>query len=59
MTDLVLIAAMVAFIALCVAYVGWCDRIIGPDEPIKEIDTSDAAGVGSATPAPIDKGVHA
>lgn len=33
MTDLVLAVATCAFIALCVAYIGWCDRIIGPDEP--------------------------
>lgn len=33
MTDLVLVVATCAFIALCVAYIGWCDRIIGPDEP--------------------------
>ena len=32
MTDLVLILAMVGFIALCVAYVGWCNRIIGVDD---------------------------
>ena len=31
MADLVLVAVMVAFIALCVGYIGWCDRIIGPD----------------------------
>lgn len=31
MTDLVLVVATLAFIALCVAYVGWCDRIIGDD----------------------------
>ncbi len=32
MADLVLVAAIVAFTALCVAYISWCDRIIGPDD---------------------------
>lgn len=32
MTDLVLVLATLAFVALCVAYVGWCDRIVGPDD---------------------------
>ena len=33
MADLVLVALIIAFTALCVAYISWCDRIIGPDEP--------------------------
>lgn len=32
MADLVLVAVIVSFTALCVAYISWCDRIIGPDE---------------------------
>lgn len=32
MADLVLVSVLVAFIAGCVAYVGWCDRIVGRDE---------------------------
>jgi hypothetical protein len=42
MTDFVLIAALLAFIALCVAYVGWCDRIIGPDEPASDAPSAPA-----------------
>ncbi len=33
MVDLVFIVIVVAFFALCVAYVRVCDRIIGPDAP--------------------------
>ena len=33
MADLVLVALIIAFTALCVAYIWWCERIIGPDEP--------------------------
>ena len=29
MRDVVVLAVIVAFFALCVAYVWWCDRIIG------------------------------
>ena len=32
MADLVFIAIVVAFFALCVGYVRVCDRIIGPDQ---------------------------
>lgn len=32
MADLVLISLLVVFIAGCVGYVGWCDRIVGRDE---------------------------
>ena len=31
MEDLVLVVVIVAFVALCVGYIGWCDRIIEPD----------------------------
>jgi len=30
--DLVYIAIIVAFTALCLAYIAWCDHIIGPDD---------------------------
>ena len=32
MADLVFVSIIVAFFALCVLYLKWCDRIIGPDE---------------------------
>lgn len=32
MRDVVLLATMLGFIALCIAYVRGCDRLIGPDE---------------------------
>lgn len=32
MRDIVLVATVVAFFALAVMYVRWCDRIVGPDE---------------------------
>ena len=31
MNDVVVIALAVGFFSLCVAYIGLCDRIIGPD----------------------------
>jgi hypothetical protein len=31
MRDLLMLLTVAAFFALCVAYVWWCDRIIGPD----------------------------
>ena len=41
MRDVVVLAVITAFFALCVAYVWWCDRIIGPDP-----DVSDDHAVG-------------
>jgi hypothetical protein len=41
--DLVFVVVVVAFFALCVAYVRLCDRIIGPDAP--------GRGPAAATPA--------
>ena len=45
MSDVLMLTAIVAFFALCVAYVSWCDRIIGPDpfEANGEIGTRDEA----------------
>ena len=40
MADVIFVAVICAFFALCVVYVRWCDRIIGPDV------TSPAAGAG-------------
>ena len=31
MADVIFVAVICAFFALCVVYVRWCDRIIGPD----------------------------
>ena len=33
MADTLMIAIMIGFIALCVAYTRWCDSIIGREEP--------------------------
>ena len=38
MRDLVVLAVIACFFALCVAYVRWCDRIIGPDPDLDEAD---------------------
>ena len=32
MADLIFIAVICAFFALCVLYIRWCDRMIGPDD---------------------------
>jgi hypothetical protein len=32
MGDVVMVATMVAFVLLCVGYVGWCDRILTSDD---------------------------
>lgn len=37
MADLIFVAVIIGFIALCVAYIGWCDRIIGPDDPPADV----------------------
>ena len=57
MADVIFVAVICAFFALCVVYIRWCDRIIGPDEfsaPASEnrlgtadIEVSSASQVGS------------
>jgi hypothetical protein len=47
MADLLMVLLMVAFVALCVAYVGWCDRIIGPD-PVRTPDDATTDGGSDA-----------
>jgi hypothetical protein len=63
MKDVIVVAIIAVFFALCVAYVRWCDRIIGPDpddlrdddvdEPIIEgvVDVAAAAGATPVTGA--------
>jgi len=34
--DVIVIALAVGFFGLCVAYIGLCDRIIGPDPIVDE-----------------------
>ena len=50
MYDVIFLATIVAFFALCVAYIRACDRIIGPDaefELVVDGDDDDAdAGPG-------------
>jgi hypothetical protein len=44
-TDLLFVAIVVAFFAVCVGYVRVCDRIIGPDPTGREpVDPAVAAG---------------
>ena len=37
MRDVIVVAVIAMFFALCVAYVRWCDHIIGPD-PVDQPD---------------------
>lgn len=47
MRDLLMLLLTGAFFALCVAYVQWCDRIIGPDPA--EPSTGEPQREGAAT----------
>ena len=42
MGDLIFVAATIAFFAIAVLYVNWCDRIIGPDEFTSEAPASES-----------------
>jgi hypothetical protein len=44
--DVLFVALLLAFFAVCVAYVSWCDRMIGPDP------SPDAAPDDSTVAAP-------
>ena len=42
MRDVIVVAIIAVFFALCVAYVRWCDRIIGPDpDDLRDDDVDD------------------
>jgi hypothetical protein len=69
MRDVIVVAIIAVFFALCVAYVRWCDRIIGPDPddlrdddidhaPTFADDVVDVAATAGATPIE-PTGVHA
>jgi hypothetical protein len=44
MRDVVVLAVIALFFVLCVAYVRWCDHIIGPDPDDLHGDEDAAAG---------------
>jgi hypothetical protein len=44
MRDFMMLLLTAAFFALCIAYVWWCDRIIGPDP----LDLSDEQAEATA-----------
>jgi hypothetical protein len=40
--DLVIVSMMAGFVALCVGYISWCDRIVRKDEaPVAAAPTED------------------
>ncbi len=48
MSDVIFVAVVLAFFGLCIAYCGWCDRIIGPDPLMESEDgPADAPGGGA------------
>jgi hypothetical protein len=47
MADLVFVSIIVVFFVLCIAYLRWCDRIIGPDEFGAERDDVDSPYVAT------------
>jgi hypothetical protein len=51
MADVIFVGVIGAFFALCVAYIRWCDRVIGPDElPAPVVGDTDGADVLGASP---------
>ena len=51
MRDLLVLAVIFGFFALCVAYVALCDRIIGPD-PVLAADDPDRVSTRAGSPTP-------
>lgn len=50
MRDVVVILMTVGFFALCVLYVGLCDRIVGPDEQDGDLGAPGAGGATTVEP---------
>jgi hypothetical protein len=51
MADLILVSIFIAFVALCVVYVGWCDRIIGSEELVPVESNATLGEADTATTA--------
>jgi hypothetical protein len=49
MRDVIVLATVALFFALCVAYVRWCDHIIGPDPDGLGDGDNDVVGRATAT----------
>lgn len=49
MADLLMLAVVAGFFALCVGYIALCDRILGPDADVLESDTIDVESAPSTT----------
>ena len=48
MKDVIVVAIIAVFFALCVAYVRWCDHIIGPDpDDLRDDDDDDSDLTGA------------
>ncbi len=58
MADLIFVSIIVAFFALCVVYLRWCDRIIGPDEFGADRDDADSPYVVTDA-TPVDSSANA
>ena len=43
MADIVFVAIALAFFALCVLYIRWCDIIMGPDEIARGYEPDDVS----------------
>jgi hypothetical protein len=51
MRDIVVLAITAGFFVLCVAYVRWCDHIIGPDpDDVRDDVDSDVDAVAERAP---------
>ncbi len=51
MRDVLMMLLIGAFFAVCLAYVWWCDRIIGPDPvEVRDDDTTDREEVPATVP---------
>ncbi|HEU4840905.1 MAG TPA: hypothetical protein VFT09_05655 [Ilumatobacteraceae bacterium] len=48
MRDVIVLAVIAVFFVLCVAYVRWCDHIIGPDPDDLRDGDGDDLGVAAA-----------
>ena len=54
MRDIVILAVTAAFFGLCVAYVRWCDHIIGPDPDLTDGESETVASLVVADDDPLE-----
>lgn len=57
MRDVLVLLLVAAFFSTCIAYVAWCDRIIGPDAAPHSDAATDGGAIDVVEPVAVEETV--